>query len=79
MKGQRGFIGILQQIHFEAPSLGESWLAAAWKHIRRWEELSRQRQQLASMSDEMLKDIGLSRADVMEESERHFWEEPLKK
>jgi uncharacterized protein YjiS (DUF1127 family) len=29
------------------------------------------------MSDEALKDIGLSRADVVRESELHFWQDPL--
>jgi uncharacterized protein YjiS (DUF1127 family) len=32
---------------------------------------------LASMSDEALKDIGLSRADVAHESELHFWQDPM--
>lgn len=79
MKGQRGFISILQQAHIEAQPRRESWLVAAWKQVKRWEQLMRQRDQLARMNDEMLKDIGLSRADVLEESERHFWEDPLKK
>lgn len=79
MKGQRGYIGIVQQARFQAQPRRESWLAVVWKQVRRWEQLARQRGQLARMSDEMLKDIGLSRADVMEESERHFWDDPLKK
>ncbi|MCO6056837.1 DUF1127 domain-containing protein [Pseudomonas sp. MOB-449] len=79
MKGQRGYIGILQQLHFQAQPRRESWLVKFWRQVRRWEQLARQRGQLARMSDEMLKDIGMSRADVMEESERHFWEDPLKK
>ncbi|AOE84858.1 DUF1127 domain-containing protein [Pseudomonas sp. TCU-HL1] len=79
MKGQRGYIGTLQQTGFQASRHRESWLVLVWKQLRRWEQLARQRGQLARMSDEMLKDIGMSRADVMEESERHFWEDPLKK
>jgi uncharacterized protein YjiS (DUF1127 family) len=31
------------------------------------------------MSDEALKDIGLNRGDVEQESRRHFWEDPLRK
>ncbi|MBD2836443.1 DUF1127 domain-containing protein [Pseudomonas sp. JM0905a] len=79
MKGQHGFIGTSHDARFNAAHHQEGWLAAAWHAIRRWEQLSYERDQLARMSDEMLKDIGLSRADVMEESDRHFWEDPLKK
>ncbi|MCY1278554.1 hypothetical protein D9M68_259300 [compost metagenome] len=79
MKGQQGFIGTSHDARFGAVHQRESWLAAAWHTIRRWEQLAHEREQLARMSDEMLKDIGLSRADVMEETERHFWEDPLKK
>jgi uncharacterized protein YjiS (DUF1127 family) len=32
---------------------------------------------LAGMSDEALKDIGLTRADVAQEAERHFWQDPM--
>jgi uncharacterized protein YjiS (DUF1127 family) len=50
---------------------------AAWRQLRRWHSLYRQRQQLAAMSDEMLKDIGLSRADIETEVSRPFWDEPF--
>ncbi|MFZ6048516.1 DUF1127 domain-containing protein [Pseudomonas sp. CR3202] len=79
MKGQHGFIGTSHQARFDAMPHQESWFAAAWHRIRRWEQLAYEREQLARMSDAMLKDIGLSRADVMEESERHFWEDPMTK
>ncbi|WP_044875379.1 DUF1127 domain-containing protein [Pseudomonas sp. LFM046] len=79
MKGQHGFIGTSHHARFDAPAHHEGWLLAAWHKVRRWEQLVYERDQLARMSDDMLKDIGLSRADVMEESERHFWEDPLKK
>lgn len=45
--------------------------------LSRWYELHRERVMLAGMSDEALKDIGLSRADVAQEVERHFWQDPL--
>jgi uncharacterized protein YjiS (DUF1127 family) len=38
-----------------------------------WIERSRQRRQLGALSDNMLKDIGLSRADVDYESRKGFW------
>jgi len=50
-------------------------LARAWSKARRWRELARQRRQLASLSDEMLKDIGRSRADIEWEASRPFWDD----
>ena len=50
---------------------------ATWGRVTRWLELHRQRQQLASLSDTMLHDLGLSRADTHQEIERHFWDDPL--
>ncbi len=50
-------------------------LARAWSKARRWHELARQRRQLASLSDEMLKDIGRSRADIEWEASRPFWDD----
>ncbi len=38
-----------------------------------WQERSRQRHQLASLSDHLLRDIGLSRADIMAETTKRFW------
>jgi uncharacterized protein YjiS (DUF1127 family) len=39
-----------------------------------WHERSRQRHQLQRLSDHMLRDIGLSRADVLAETTKPFWE-----
>ncbi|WP_440802354.1 DUF1127 domain-containing protein [Pseudomonas syringae] len=47
-------------------------------HLQRWLELHRQRHLLAQMSDGTLKDLGLSRADIQQEAERPFWDDPLK-
>lgn len=52
---------------------------AVWRQIGRWHALYRQRQQLAALSDEMLKDIGLSRADIESETSRPFWDEPFRR
>lgn len=62
VKGRRSFTGLIR---------------AAWRQLGRWNALHRQRQQLAAMSDEMLKDIGLSRADIETEVSRPFWDEPF--
>lgn len=62
-------------------------LALAWYAIRRlghggtragegglvWLERARQRRQLRELSDHMLRDIGVTRADAWAESEKPFW------
>ena len=39
-----------------------------------WASRSRDRQQLGRMSDRMMLDIGLTRADVEVELNKHFWQ-----
>ena len=39
-----------------------------------WIVRMRDRRQLASLSDDMLKDIGVSRADAAHVAEKHFWQ-----
>jgi uncharacterized protein YjiS (DUF1127 family) len=39
-----------------------------------WYDVAQQRRALRGMSDEMLKDIGVSRADAMREAGRRFWD-----
>lgn len=56
-----------------------SLLHASWQRLGRWHALYRQRQQLAALSDDMLKDIGLSRADIETEASRPFWDDPLRR
>ena len=38
-----------------------------------WRERARQRRQLRTLNDRMLRDIGLTRADVIAESSKPFW------
>jgi uncharacterized protein YjiS (DUF1127 family) len=38
-----------------------------------WQERARQRRRLSELDDRMLKDIGLTRADVSREIEKPFW------
>ena len=45
-----------------------------WSKVAYWIELSRQRRQLNRMSDALLKDAGISRADAESEAERPFWD-----
>ncbi|MCY1274210.1 hypothetical protein D3C76_587210 [compost metagenome] len=76
MKGQLGFVAT----SYKTPR--REIAAPIWKRalavLRRWLQLHRQRQNLASLSDATLKDIGLTRADVDREIHRHFWDDPLK-
>ena len=70
---QHGFVQVRSQDKAQAAPL---W-RRAWRQLRRWWQLAEQRRQLASLSDAALKDIGLSRADAWQESERPFWDDPL--
>jgi uncharacterized protein YjiS (DUF1127 family) len=63
------------------PALGRLWLG--WlvnraqgmpEQLLVWLERGRQRRHLAAMDDHMLRDIGLSRADVSAETEKWFWQ-----
>lgn len=68
MKGQKGFV-----------LLNKWWFAGLFNRVARWQLLHQERNVLATLSDDALKDIGLNRADVEQESHRHFWEDPLRK
>ena len=53
-----------------------SWSALAAQAVELllvWHERARQRRQLHSLSDHMLRDIGLGRADVEAEVTKPFW------
>lgn len=54
-----------------APLRSVAMLLAIW--IRAGAERSRQRRALAQLNDSQLKDIGLTRRDVVEESGKPFW------
>jgi uncharacterized protein YjiS (DUF1127 family) len=41
--------------------------------LREWRQRSRERAQLASLDDRMLRDIGVSRGDVLQEINKPFW------
>jgi uncharacterized protein YjiS (DUF1127 family) len=45
------------------------------RFILTWSERVRQRRALRALDEWVLKDIGLSRADVMRESDKPFWQE----
>jgi uncharacterized protein YjiS (DUF1127 family) len=43
--------------------------------VKTWRQRSRTRARLANLSSHFLNDIGISRSDVMIESNKRFWEE----
>lgn len=49
------------------------WLIAAVDTIAVWAERHRERRALEAMPDYMLRDIGVSRADAVNEAEKPFW------
>lgn len=52
-----------------------SWAASLLRHIVSWPERARQRRALLALDNWVLKDIGLSRADAMQECDKPFWQE----
>ena len=53
-----------------------SWAPGLWRAVDlllTWQHRARDRQQLQSLSDHMLRDIGLTRADVFAEASKPFW------
>jgi uncharacterized protein YjiS (DUF1127 family) len=51
------------------------WLVQGYERVLSWLERVHQRRHLAQLSDHMLKDIGLTRADVEAEILKPFWRE----
>lgn len=49
------------------------WLREVADLLLVWQERARQRRHLRALNDHMLRDIGLTRADVMAESSKPFW------
>ncbi|MBM9489491.1 DUF1127 domain-containing protein [Pseudomonas sp. ICBG1301] len=68
MKGQTGFV-----------LMAKRPFSGLLHALARWQTLYQERQMLASLSDDALKDIGLNRADVEQERHLHFWQDPLRK
>lgn len=74
MKGQKGYV--LATVLPRHLSLS-AWFGKLGRQLKRWYQLAEQRRQLAMLDDTALKDLGLSRGDVMQEVERPFWDDPL--
>lgn len=48
-------------------------LRRVWAQLQNWRDIRRQRRALLGLSDAMLKDIGISRADAFREGTKPFW------
>jgi uncharacterized protein YjiS (DUF1127 family) len=62
------FSGLLALLRLLARARG-----AAAGIVREWRRRSRDRAQLAMLDDRMLRDIGITRADVWRECNKPFW------
>lgn len=75
MKGQKGYaLASAGRLKNRRPI---EMLRTLGRQFARWWQLAEQRRRLAMLDDAALKDLGLSRADVIQESERSFWDDPL--
>lgn len=77
MKGQKGY-AVAYPLQIRGPR-ATAWFASLGRQLRRWWQLAEQRHRLSMLDEAALKDIGLSRADAVQESERPFWDDPLKR
>jgi uncharacterized protein YjiS (DUF1127 family) len=59
--------------HQRAGNQPISLLAAALGRVAAWIERSRQRKALATLDDQMLRDIGITRFDAARECDKPFW------
>jgi uncharacterized protein YjiS (DUF1127 family) len=57
----------------DLPAQTASWLRSAVDTIEIWAARTRSRRQLASFTPYQLKDIGLTKVDVIEEVSKPFW------
>lgn len=75
MKGQKGYaLARVGRLPGRRPI---EMLRTLGRQFSRWWQLAEQRRRLAMLDDAALKDLGLSRADVIQESERSFWDDPM--
>lgn len=53
--------------------LPSSRFSRLWSRLEAWRERARQRRELRTLSDRLLKDIGTTRAHVEYEAKKAFW------
>lgn len=63
-----------RQIPITAPTFSATRLAARLvRLLLRWQERASERHHLSGLDDRMLKDIGVTRADIESEAGKPFW------
>lgn len=67
-------VGPFERMPLKAVAALMTWSLRAGDVLLLWLERRRQRRALGALSDHMLKDLGLSRADAGRESGKRFWE-----
>ena len=56
------------------PSLLAGGLRMAWQTLNTWNNRREERRQLLLLGDHILKDVGITRADVWRETQKKFWQ-----
>ncbi|WP_166359181.1 DUF1127 domain-containing protein [Pseudomonas akapageensis] len=67
------------EVHAPATWVFRGLLGRGLAQVRRWRQLHCDRAELMRLSDAQLRDVGLSRLDVLREYRRPFWDDPIKK
>jgi uncharacterized protein YjiS (DUF1127 family) len=76
LHGSRRFAASAIDAEIPPPVLAtESLLLRMVDRLQVWLQRKRERRHLGTLSDRMLKDIGVSRADVEYETSRRFWQD----
>jgi uncharacterized protein YjiS (DUF1127 family) len=64
---------VASAVRIDVRSRRPGGLAFFVETVLAWQDRMRQRRHLAGMEERMLRDIGLTRADVTVEAEKPFW------
>ena len=67
------FSGIWQQVALPT-GLGAKLLGWSFGNLGEWHRRSRERGQLRALDDRALADLGLTRADILREVDKRFWQ-----
>ncbi|HYD29885.1 MAG TPA: DUF1127 domain-containing protein [Azospirillaceae bacterium] len=62
-----------QSVAGQVVASAKALMTVAGNLLMTWQERHSQRRHLSTLSDRLLKDIGLSRADIEHEIEKPFW------
>ncbi len=52
---------------------GRAWVGEAIETVRIWQQRARQRTELRRLDDHLLRDVGLTRAQILAEAQKPFW------